>query len=62
MCVVSYVVVVHEFSAVSSQSTGEKLSRFNGRRGQFRTTLKEDTIVFTSIFADLKDIRSRPAS
>lgn len=40
----SYVVVVHEFSAEPGQSTGEKLSRFNGRWGQFRTTLKQDTI------------------
>lgn len=30
---VSYIIVVHEFGAVTSQSAGEKLPRFDGRWG-----------------------------
>ncbi len=59
---VSYVVVVHELSALTSQSAGEKLSRFNGRWGQFRTTLEQETIESTSVYLDLKHIKSTSSS
>lgn len=40
----SYVVVVHEFSALTGQSASQKFSSFNGCRGQLRTPLKQKKI------------------